>query len=137
MKTNFKEYLKKKKTQEAIYKLAKELEGKKIILFGLDLFTGDLFRNYDLSKLNLIGVSDRFLHTHDNHHEYYGYKKIEAEKLSETEFDTLLISAYDDIEIKNYIKNELFKDKQINFNIKTIVKMNLFEYIKSLINGDI
>ena len=135
MKTNFKNYLKKKNAQNLIDKFAKNYEGKKIILYGVNLFSGDLFRNYDLSKLNIIGVSDQNFQN-DSGDDYYGYKKFKADQLFEIDFDILLITAYDDLEIKFFLKNELLKGKNEKFKIRTLIRMNLFEYIRALINGD-
>lgn len=135
MKTNFKEYLIKKKAQKAIDKFAITHADKRIMLFGAGLFAGDLFRNYDLSKLNIIGVADESF----NHHregDYYGYAKFAPNDLLENEFDLLLITEYDDTEIKSYLK-ELFQGENIKIKIKTLIKMNLFEYIKATINGDV
>lgn len=136
MKTNFKDYLKKKKAQNVIDKFAKTYENNKIVLFGADLFTGDLFRNYDLSALNIIGIADESFKNNQNG-DYYGYKKISPYDLPETEFDILLITAYDDLDIKDFVKNNVFKDKEIKFKIKTLVKMNFFEYVKAVLNGDV
>lgn len=136
MKTNFKDYLDKKKAQIAIDKIAKEYGYKQIVLYGADLFTGDLIRNYDFSKLNIIGVADETF-KNDFGGDYYGYKKFAPEDLLETDFDLLLITAYDDIEIKKYLKNNLFQGEETKFQIKTLIRLNLFEYIKEVVNGNI
>ncbi len=136
MKTNFKNYLKIKKAQQEIDKIAKEYEGKNIIIFGIDLLTGDLFRNYDLSQLNIMAISDISYET-ETKGEFYGYKKIKPSEIIEQDFSLLLITTFDDIDNKLFLKRNLFKNKKINFKIKTLIKMNLFEYIKALINGDI
>jgi len=136
MKTNFKNYLKKKNTQAAIDKIVQQYEDKKIVLYGADIFTGDLFRNYDLSKLKIIGIADKKFEN-DSEGDYYGYAKMSPYDLLETDFDLLLITAYDDMEIKNFLKKDLLQGEDIKFKIKTLIRMNLFEYIKGLINGDI
>lgn len=136
MKTNFKKYLEKKKAQETIDKLAKNYENKRIVLYGVDLFTGDLFRNYDLSKLNIIGVCDKSFELNSNS-KFYDYPKISSQNLIKTEFDVLLITLFDDTESKTFLKKELFKDKTTKFKISTLIKMNIFEYIKALIDGDL
>lgn len=136
MKTNFKEYLEKKRAQKVIDKAAEKYEGKKIILYGAGLFAGELLRNYDLSKLNIIGVADiKF----QDHYEvdYYNYKKLSPDDLLETEFDLLLITTYDDTYIKNYLLKDLLQGEKFNFKIKTLIRMNLFEYIKSVIKGEV
>ena len=136
MKTNFKNYLKRKKAQEVIDKLAEQYKVKKVGLYGIDLFTGDLFRNYDLSKLGVQGIADRSFHN-ESSDDYYGYKKLNHDELTNTDFDVLLITTYDDTETKSYLKKDLFKNKKNDIQIKTLIKMNLFEYIKGLMNGDI
>jgi len=136
MKTNFKDYLEKKHAQTIIDKFALEYKDKKVILYGAELFAGDLFRNYDLSELNIIGVSDRDFERH-REGDYYGYKKISPLDLLETEFDLLLITEYDDSESKEYLKKDLFHDKDIKFKIKTLIKLNIIEFIHDTVNGDI
>lgn len=136
MKTNFKDYLKEKNAQKSIDDIAEKYADKKIMLYGIDLLTGDLFRNYDLQKLNIIGIADRSFQN-DHETEYYGYKKFTPDELLKTDFDLLLITTYDDIEVKEFLKKDLLKDKKIKFKIKTLIKMNLFEYIKALMNGDL
>lgn len=135
MKTNFKNYLMKKKAQDVIDTVAQQYENKKIMLYGVDLFTGDLFRNYDLSRLNIIGVADKTFQ--DNYgDDYYGYKKFGPYDLLETDFDLLLITTYDDTDIKAFLKKNLLQGEDVKFKIKTLIKLNLFEYIKGLMNGD-
>lgn len=136
MKTNFKEYLEKKKTQKLIDKIASQYENKKVVLYGAGLFAGDLFRNYDFSKLNIIGVADKKFQ--DNYEgDFYGYSKLGPEDLLETDFDLLLITTYDDTYIKDFLKNDLFSAEEKKFEIKTLVKLSLFEYIRELCKGEI
>jgi len=135
MKTNFKSYLKKKNAQEAIDKIAEDYSGKKIVLYGVEHFTEDLFKNYDLSKLNVIGIADRTFHEYPET-EYYGYHLMKDQELLTLDFDLLLITTYDDSEVKPYLKKDLLKDSDYNFKIKTLINMNVVEYIKGLFNGD-
>lgn len=136
MKTNFKDYLEKKQAQKIIDKFAEQYKDKKIILYGVDLFTADLFRNYELQKLNIIGIADKSFEKHPEG-EYYEYKKLVPNDLLEEDFDLLLITTYDDVEIKQFLKKDLLQGEEVNFRIKTLIKLNLFEYIKALLNGDI
>jgi hypothetical protein len=134
MKTNFKDYLEKKKAQKLIDKIANQYKDKKIILYGAGLFAGDLLRNYDISKLNIIGVAD--IKFQDNYEgDFYGYTKLGSYDLLETDFDLLLITTYDDTYVKKFLKNNLLQGEDIKFKIKTLVKLNLFEYIKEVIKG--
>lgn len=136
MKTNFKDYLEKKKAQKNIDKFAKLYDNKKVILYGAGLFAGDLLRNYDLSKLNIIGVCDKkFENSLDG--EFYGYSKLSPLDLLETDFDLLLITTYDDSDIKSYLKKDLLDGEEVNFKIKTLIRLSLFEYIKDTIKGEL
>lgn len=136
MKTNFKEYLKNKNTQKRINTLAQEFSAKKIVLFGAGLFAGDLIRNYDLSGLDIVAVADLSFKD-DSQGEYYGYKKISPLDLLEMDFDLILITEFDDTEIKKYLKKDLFQGEDRNLKIKTLVNMNVFEYINALVKGDL
>jgi len=136
MKTNFIEYLEHKDAQKIIDKYALEYSDKKIILFGAELFAGDLFRHYDLSKLNILGVADRAFEKHPEG-DYYGYKKFSPLDLLEIDFDLLLITEYDDVDIKEYLKSELLQGEEVKFKVKTLIKLNIIEYIKGTVNGEI
>jgi len=135
MKTEFKDYLQKKHAQQIIDGIGQKYADKKIILYGAGLFAGELMRNYDFSKLNIIGVADRKFQEH-REGDFYGYKKLGPLDLLETEFDLLLISTYDDTDIKDYLKNDLLQGEEINFKIKTLVRMNVLEYVHGMLEGD-
>lgn len=136
MKTNFKAYLEKKNIQKIIDKFAKKYEGKEIVLYGAGLFAGELHRHYDFSKLNIIGVVDKRFQD-DTEGEFYGYPKLGPFDLLETDFDLILITTYDDTYVRDYLKKDLLSDKDSDFKIKALVRMNLIEYIKALINNEI
>lgn len=136
MKTNFKEYLEKKNAQKQIDKLAKNNSGKKIVLYGAGFFASDLLRHYDLSGLNIIGIADnKFINETEG--DFYGYPKLSPEDLLETEFDLLLITVYDDTNVKIYLRDELFEDAKDKRKVKSLIKMGLFEYIKEVIKGEL
>jgi hypothetical protein len=135
MKTNFKEYLEKKKAQKSIDKIAKQYGYKKIILYGAGLFAGELFRNYDFSHLNIVGIADKKFE--NDLGDFYGYQKFNPLDLLENDFDLLLITTYDDTSIKNYLKNDLLQGENVKFGIKTLIGMNFFEYVKSLVTKEL
>lgn len=132
MKTNFKEYLEKKKAQQKIDKIAKQFENKSVVLYGAGFFAGDLLRNYDFSKLNIIGVADKKFQN-DLEGDFYGYQKLAPEDLLETEFNLLLLITYDDQPLKEYLKNDLFQGENKKCKIKVLITMNILEYINYLL----
>lgn len=136
MKTDFKDYLKKKKAQKKIDEIAKQYKDKKIVLYGAGLFASELIRNYDFSSLNIIGVADKkFQDNFDG--DFYGYTKFSPYDLLETEFDLILITTYDDTDIKKFLKNELLQGENITYEIKTLIGLNLFEYIKGVFKNEV
>lgn len=136
MKTDFKEYLQKNKAQKAIDKIAKQYKDKKIVLYCAGYFASDLLKNYDLSELNIIGVAD-IKFQYDTDGDFYGYKKINAYDLLENEFDLLLITAYDDEPVKDFLKEELLEGEKPKFKIKTLIKMSLWHYIVQVIKDEL
>lgn len=134
MRTDFKDYLEKKKAQKVIDKFAKKYKDKKVVLYGAGFFANDLLRNYDLSKLNIIAVAD--MKFQDNlEGDYYGYKKAGPYDLLEMDFDLLLITTYDDEPVKEFLNDDLLEGEDVKFKVKTFIRMSLFDYIKQVISG--
>ena len=132
MRTDFKEYLEKKKAQKAIDKVAKKYKDKKVVLYGAGFFASDLLRNYDLSKLNIIAVADMKFQD-DTEGDYYGYKKVGPYDLLEMDFELLLITTWDDEPVKDFFADDLFEGEEVNFKVQTLIRMNLWDYIKQII----
>ena len=132
MKTNFKEYLEKKKAQKVIDKFAKKFADKKVVLYGAGFFASDLLRNYDLSKLNIVAVADMKFQD-NNEGDYYGYKKVGPYDLLEMDFDLLLITTYDDEPVKEFLNDDLLEGEDVKFKVKTFIKMSLWDYIKQIL----
>lgn len=132
MQTDFKEYLKKKNAQKRIDKLAKQYKDKKVVLYGAGFFASDLLRNYDFSKLNVIAVADMKFQDNDED-DFYGYKKISPYDLLEIDFDLLLITTYDDEPIKDFLNDDLLEGEDVTFKVATLIKMNLWDYIKQIL----
>jgi len=134
MRTDFKDYLEKKKAQKIIDKIAKDYKNKKIVLYGAGFFANDLLKNYDFSKLNIIAVADKnFQDTLEG--DYFGYPKIGPYDVLEMDFDLLLITAYDDEAIKDFFSEDLFEGEDIQFKVKTLIKLSLWDYIKQIISS--
>ncbi len=129
MITDFKEYLIKKDAQKRINDFAKKYDGKNIALYGAGLFCSDLIRNYDLSKLNIVGIAD-IKFQEDFEGDFYGYKKFTPDDLLEQDIEAVLITVYDDKNIKIELK-ELLDDKdRPKIEIESLIKMNIIDYIK-------
>ena len=132
MRTDFKEYLEKKKAQKAIDKIAQKYKDKKIILYGAGFFASDLISNYDLSKLNVVAVAD--MKFQDNTEgDFHGYKKVGPYDLLEMDFDLLLITTWDDEPVKDFLNDDLLEGVDVQFKVATLIKMGLIDYIKQIL----
>ena len=56
---DFLEFFRKENAQKQIDKLARKYKNRKIVLYGAGIYARCLIENYDISKLPIIGVSDR------------------------------------------------------------------------------
>ena len=109
---DFLEFLEKTNFQKRLKQLKKRFKNKRIVLYG----TGKLFEvikeNYDLSCLNIIGVSDLKFKT-DNE-DFLGYKTIKFENIINYKPDVIIVSTLNYEPIINNFKNFYF----VNLNIK-------------------
>lgn len=133
MKTDFKDYLKKKNAQKRIDKLAKKYTGKKILLYGAGFFSNDLMKYYDFSKFDIVAVADMKFQD-DIEGNFYGYKKIDPYDIGEINFDVLLIAIYDDVPIRDFLEDEIFDVDGPRCKVETLIKMNIVEYTKMLLD---
>ncbi len=105
-------YLEEQRAQEKINKLAKEYEGKRVVLYGAGEFARCVFKNCDLSKLNIIGISDKRFEE-ERRHEFYDLNCIKPEELKTLDFDVILISNYKYEAIYNFLTTKFLINKKI------------------------
>ena len=103
-------YFEKVNEQKYIDNLARKLKGKNVLLYGAGIISEVLFENYDLSKFNIMGISDkRFERTEEN--EFRGYKAIRPDKLKEVDFDVILFTPKLYKKIEKSLKQSGIKQK--------------------------
>ena len=90
-KEQWKDYFNKISEQKYLDKLSKKLHGKRVLLYGAGIISETIIENYDLSKLNIIGIADkRFERTSET--EFMGLKAIKPDDINQAEFDCILIT---------------------------------------------
>ena len=118
---NFEKYLK---------KLVKKLQGKTILVYG----TGSMFqyiqKNYDLSGLNIVAVSDGKYLLEQEGQEDLGYKIIPKEKLEEYDVDVVLLGLQNYIGVLCNFSSEVYKNK--NTKIYPLVRIPLWKCLKDI-----
>ena len=91
---DFKEYLRIYNAQEKINKLAKRYRNKKIAIYGAGQFAYEIFKNYNLSKLNIIAIADLRFEDIEKR-EFFGFNCIAPKELGHIDCDVILIANFD------------------------------------------
>lgn len=107
------EYLESVKFDKQLKKLNKKMKNKTIVIYGTGILFQKLIKNYDLSNLNIIGVSDMKFTLDKEGEDCLGYKIIPLEKIADYKPDYILISTLKFLGILNNFRNNLFKKTNI------------------------
>ncbi len=126
-------YFKKVNAQKQIDKLAKKYRNKKIVIYGAGEYYQILQNNFDLSKLNIVGISDKKFETSKENNPSI-YLALTPEELKEFNFDIILVALYDDVSLCDYLQYQLLintinEDKPV----KSIIEPTLFIILKILL----
>ena len=100
-------FLQKKNFQKRIDKLAKKYADKKVMIYGAGMGFIAVKENYDLSKLNIIGVADKKF---DNDGEFMGYKTYESDSFMSQKPDIVLIGIIDPDIAENFFEEEIYPE---------------------------
>ena len=109
-------YFEKRHFQNRIDKLARDLNGKRILLYGNGMISKILQEDYDLSKLNIVAVTDRKYLGCDNNAKDK-YMTIAPNKLDMIDYDVVLIA----LKQSNLIKQS-FLDKGSTKKIVRLIR---------------
>lgn len=130
MRENLDKYLQDTGFEKQLKKLNKKLKYKSIIIYGAGLLFKKIKEKYDLSKLNIIGVSDVKFTTTDEENSYLGYKIIPREKIEEYKPDYVLVGTIEYIDLIEFLENQIIKDKTIK--IRPLVNQPILMMIKNI-----
>ena len=122
------ELLKKYKFDKQIVKLNKALKGNSVVVYGAGAFFKKIKENYDLSNLNIIGISDLKYQHSDEGNLDMGYKIIPRDKIADYNPDVLLIATLRTFSIYKSFKTHLLKGAKIK--IYPLVDKPFFELLK-------
>lgn len=130
MTADFKTYLEKTNFNRQLELLNKKLKNKKVVLYGAGSLFQYIKENYNLSKLNIIGISDKKFSKINANKIFFEYQIIPFEELANCNADYILVATQDYIEIIEDFACNLFYKKKIK--IKPLVKMSLLSLIKKI-----
>lgn len=113
--------------QKKIDKLGKKYKDKKVILYGAGIISDIITTDFDISGLNLIGISDIKFET-QLLSDFKGYKVIKPSSLAKEKDAIILIILQEYFRAEDYFKNELFHNYGI-FKHDSLLKISLLEFL--------
>lgn len=116
-------YLKKVRFDKQLENLKQKLKDKKVIFYGAGLLFQKICKNYDLSKINVIGVADRKYAFSDLGQTICGYNRILLNNIFNLNPDYILVSAQ---EYENIISDLEKNITNKNVKILPLVKKTFF-----------
>ena len=126
-------YFKSVHAQRQINKLARKYKNKKIVIYGAGEYFQILKNNFDLSKLNIVGIADKKFETSKDSNPT-SYLALAPEELKDFDLDVILVALYDDTSLCDYLEYQLLlntqnEDKQI----RSIIEPTFLYTIKVLL----
>ena len=122
--------------QNQLKKLEKKYKNKRILIYGTGIFFKAVQNNYDLSNLNIIGISDiKFKNKEIEFDEEYGYKKISPENIYKFNPDIILIGTINPFDTERYLNQEIFKDKRNRIKYSYLFQENIKIKINNFFNN--
>ena len=114
--------------QVKLQKAKREFKEREIVLYGAGDYTRYIFKNYDISNLNIKGICDeRF--AEDRTHEFYGLKCLKPEDLKNANYDLILISNQDFVKEYHIVSKILKGTKNESVEIRPLIKTELSDFM--------
>lgn len=130
MSEDFKTHLENIKFEKNLDKLKKKLKNKTSIIYGTGSFFKYINENYDLSKLNIIGISDMKFDDNDEGKDFLGYKMVPKNKIVSYKPDYVIVATLKYISIvEDFELNILNKTK---IKVLPLAKIPLLQLIKDI-----
>ncbi len=123
--SEFINYLEKISFEKYLKKIEKKLKNKKIVIYGTGVFFQVINAYYDLSKLNIIAVSDKKYDAHEENETFLDYKVISPLEIKKYEPDYVLIATRFFINILEDLEENILKNSKIK--IRPLIKKPFIE----------
>ncbi len=124
------EFLLKNKFDKNFPKLVKKMKNKKVVLYGAGIFLELINKYFDISKLNIIGVSDKKYSLVDNNETFLGYKTCNPSEIKDLNPDCVLISTKFYISLFEYLHFDLLSGTKIK--VKPLMKKSICTLLKEV-----
>src|SRR5574344_350060 len=118
--------------EKTLAKLTKKLRGKKVILYCAGAYLECINKYYDLSGLNIIGVSDKRFEKHKVDEKFLGYPVYSPQEVLELKPDYVLFATKFYVKLMENLYDNMFKNTKIK--MKPLVKKNFSTLFKEVFN---
>lgn len=122
-------YLSKHNLNKTLSKLIRQLNGKRVIIYGDGTLFKLIMKNYDISGLNIVGIADRKYETSSLEINEDGYKIYRLNQIDKSCADYILVSVKFYV---NIIENLYEKFKKTGVKVKPLVQKSLWTILKEL-----
>ena len=127
---DFKIFLKSIHFSEYLEKIIKKFKNKKIVIYGSGSFFKYISDNFDLSKLNIIGISDMKFDASQEGQDYLGFKMIPKDKIISYKPDIVLVATLKYIGIIEDFETNLFKNTKIR--VYPLARLPFWQLVKEI-----
>lgn len=129
-KNLFFEYLENKNFQKRLDKLNKHLKNRTILVYGTGMFFEAICKNYNLKKLNIVGVSDKKFAEHSENETFCNYKVYSPSEIKFLKIDTIIVATKNYVDIIEELKFYTLKEK--NLLIIPFIKIPLIKVLEKI-----
>ncbi|MBR6126498.1 hypothetical protein IKQ21_02320 [bacterium] len=127
--TNY-NYLYEYNFDKTLPKTVKKLKNKTVILYGAGAFLELIKKHFDLTGINIIGISDRRFVNHEENEEFLGYKAYAPSEIAEVKPDCVLVATKFYINIIEELYYKTLKGAKIK--ILPLVRKPLWTLIREI-----
>ena len=122
------EILKIYKFEKQLNRLIKKMRHKSVLIYGAGLFFKSVKENYDIEKLNIIGICDKRYQLNEEGNIDMGYPIVPYEKILDYKPDYILIATMKTYNIYQSFKTKKIKDAKIK--VLPLVEKPFFDLLK-------
>ena len=130
MSAELEQYLDYVKFEKQLKKLNKKLKNKKVLIYGAGLLFKTAQEKYDLSKLNIIGISDMRITDVDAGKDMFGYPAIPFDKIIDAKPDYVLIATQRFLGILENFEKNVFVGTKIK--VLPFIDKPFFDLVKEI-----
>lgn len=123
-------YLRKHKFAKKLDKLIQKLGKKRIVLYGAGIFFEVINKHFDLSGLNIIGITDKKFFIHEENEKFLGYKVYSISEIEELKPDYIVVATKYYVDIVNNLAYNVFKNQ--NIKIRPLLAKNTWTILKEI-----